>query len=567
MKKTVTILLVLVIMLYYPCLALSQDQPSLSFSAVKLFCSAWNKYYQTLNYDLVCDYYSPNDNEMIDLLVISFNEKHLSKNFGIDGIPKTANVLISYYANTSIFSITVVDNSLSDSLESVVFYTDNGIMYPISAYSDYNMPGLWMITIDYDILVSLFMSDSFLMKVQTNQEVKYIELSKKSNSILYTMVAYIVSAKWYCEVNSEQYRDASLLPDDYNNEQNFIPQYSFQEDYEGINQRSMSIFYVEMYDSKRSFIGNASGFVAFSEHLFITNQHVIQDASYLKIWDEKQNVYEITKVLISDKKLDLAILAFPNGNEYSELDLNLHAELMRGQPVMAIGSPKGMQNTVSPGIISGLPVFDGMQMIQFTAPISHGSSGGVLFDNQGKVIGITSSAISDGANLGFAIPVDYLEDLYRHWDKKSSVTLGSELSWDTVNWKQTITSTPRPTITPKAVMKPTPTPQSKATTPPSSSKVYYFSNTGSYYHLNKNCSELKGLKSFNMGSATYAQSIGYKPCPDCVLPSALVYYSFSGIYYHIDKGCTELSGLNSFNMGSVAFAQSIGYKPCPICIH
>ena len=54
-----------------------------------------------------------------------------------------------------------------------------------------------------------------------------------------------------------------------------------------------------------NYLGNASGFVTFDEHLFITNQHVIDGASYLKIWDDDNNVFILDKVIMSDKMYDL----------------------------------------------------------------------------------------------------------------------------------------------------------------------------------------------------------------------------------------------------------------------
>ena len=204
------------------------------------------------------------------------------------------------------------------------------------------------------------------------------------------------------------------------------PSYSFHKDYDGINLRAASVFYVETYDSDRDIIGMASGFVAFDEHVFVTNHHVIKDASYLKIWDEKQNAFVLDTVLISDGDTDLAILAFPDGKNYQSLEFELRAPLKRGEPVTTIGSPEGMQNTVAFGNISALPVIDGQQLIQFTAPISFGSSGGVLLNDSGKVIGITSSGITKGENIGFAIPADSLDALYRAWNEGTESALGAE---------------------------------------------------------------------------------------------------------------------------------------------
>jgi TPR repeat protein len=82
-----------------------------------------------------------------------------------------------------------------------------------------------------------------------------------------------------------------------------------------------------------------------------------------------------------------------------------YGDLRVGERVYAIGSPKGLENTLSEGIISGLRTVDGIRYIQITAPITNGSSGGGLFDERGRLIGITTLGAKTG-NLNFAVTVD-----------------------------------------------------------------------------------------------------------------------------------------------------------------
>ncbi len=206
-------------------------------------------------------------------------------------------------------------------------------------------------------------------------------------------------------------------------------------DYFGIDQAAKSVFYVECVNSDNEVFASGSGFVMFDEGLFVTNQHVIRDASYLNIYDDDFNYYTLNQVVISDAEHDIAILYFPSGKYYRSLEYDTSFEdLKRGQPILAIGSPQGMPGTVSDGIISAFPLFTGedIRYIQITAPISHGSSGGCLLNDDLKVIGVTSGGIDEGENLGFAIPVFIVEELYKQWNKKDVVRLGSATSWDTV---------------------------------------------------------------------------------------------------------------------------------------
>lgn len=76
---------------------------------------------------------------------------------------------------------------------------------------------------------------------------------------------------------------------------------------------------------------------------------------------------------------------------------------MRGQRVVAIGSPLGLFNSVSDGIISGFRKIRDVDMIQFTAPISNGSSGGAVLNMYGEVVGISTAGIDAGQNLNLAV--------------------------------------------------------------------------------------------------------------------------------------------------------------------
>ncbi|MNV65170.1 putative serine protease HhoA precursor [compost metagenome] len=79
-----------------------------------------------------------------------------------------------------------------------------------------------------------------------------------------------------------------------------------------------------------------------------------------------------------------------------------------GDKVYAIGSPEGLENTVSEGIVSGIRSNNGITVIQHTADITHGSSGGVLLNEYGEAIGITSGGVA-GTNIEYAVPMMYVQ--------------------------------------------------------------------------------------------------------------------------------------------------------------
>ena len=98
--------------------------------------------------------------------------------------------------------------------------------------------------------------------------------------------------------------------------------YSFREDYDAIDEAAKSLFYVEVYNKYSECYASASGFVCFDEHLFVTNFHVVDGASFLRVWDDDNNMYLIKKPVAVDEKHDLAILKFPDGTGYKPLELD-----------------------------------------------------------------------------------------------------------------------------------------------------------------------------------------------------------------------------------------------------
>lgn len=147
---------------------------------------------------------------------------------------------------------------------------------------------------------------------------------------------------------------------------------------------------------------SGSGFYLDRQGTIVTNYHVIAKAQKISIINSDGSAYT-GEVIIKgyDKELDLALLAIDQKNK-SFLPLGDSSSVKVGQPVYAIGSPLGLPNTVSEGIISGIRE----NGIQTTAPISAGSSGGALITQKGEVIGITYAVMQGGENLGFAIPIE-----------------------------------------------------------------------------------------------------------------------------------------------------------------
>lgn len=155
-----------------------------------------------------------------------------------------------------------------------------------------------------------------------------------------------------------------------------------------------------------------SGFFI-AENIIATNYHVIEGATQANCYLINSNIsYAIEGYLAVDKNADLVLLKVSNLNK-PPIKLSLSEDVI-GQKVFVIGSPKGLPGTISDGIISAFRDTDGTRLIQMTAPISSGSSGGPVLNSLGELIGISVSQIVDGQNLNFAIPKSYLELLIKY---------------------------------------------------------------------------------------------------------------------------------------------------------
>lgn len=146
--------------------------------------------------------------------------------------------------------------------------------------------------------------------------------------------------------------------------------------------------------------------VSLGEGVFLTNYHVIEDAQSVEIMDIDGNRYEIAGYISVDAKKDLALIKTKERIAIGSVAIGNPGGLKKGDKVVAIGSPLGQQNTVSQGVISNISKIDGVNVLQISVPIDHGSSGGGLFDTQGKLVGITTSGIDTSiADLNFAVSI------------------------------------------------------------------------------------------------------------------------------------------------------------------
>lgn len=172
--------------------------------------------------------------------------------------------------------------------------------------------------------------------------------------------------------------------------------------------------------------GLGSGFFISPAGHVITNFHVIEGETRIAVTvfrradqEFRREKFENVTIVATNPFLDLALLKVDLPESYRPVIVYLADEdnLRDGDPVFAIGSPLGLERSVSQGIVSRRNRAEGgLAYIQTTAQINPGNSGGPLFNTHGQVVGVTNMKIMGGEGLGFAIPVRYVIDFLRNRD-------------------------------------------------------------------------------------------------------------------------------------------------------
>ena len=178
-------------------------------------------------------------------------------------------------------------------------------------------------------------------------------------------------------------------------------------------------------DFKQNSLG--SGFIIDKGGYIVTNNHVIDDADQIKVKLANEQEFD-AKVVGRDSKTDLALIKIEGASDLNALPLGDSDQLKVGSWVVAIGSPFGLEQTVTAGIVSakgriiGAGPYD--DFIQTDASINPGNSGGPLLDLKGRVVGINTAIVASGQGIGFAIPIKMAESVVAQLKEKGEVTRG-----------------------------------------------------------------------------------------------------------------------------------------------
>ncbi|BDR66444.1 peptidase S1 [Clostridium tetani] len=188
-----------------------------------------------------------------------------------------------------------------------------------------------------------------------------------------------------------------------------------------------------VYADTEKGLSQGSGFLYNDKGDVITNAHVVGDAIDVNVRLIDSTLYKGT-VIGKSPSLDIALIRVPALNKKSPLKINKNYKPKIGNEIIAIGSPFGLENTITTGIISAIDrnftigQYEYKNMYQITAPIDNGSSGGPLLDKRtGNIIGVNSAKAGD-SSIGFSIPINQVIEYVETWSQNPAVDVTKDTS-------------------------------------------------------------------------------------------------------------------------------------------
>lgn len=174
--------------------------------------------------------------------------------------------------------------------------------------------------------------------------------------------------------------------------------------------------------------GVGSGVVLRPDGVVFTAHHVIKNANEVQVRLPNGEAYDTVDLVGFDERRDVAALRV-SASELAALAVAPVADLKPGQTIYVVSNPKGLNWSISAGVLSAIRPADevpgagsGYRVLQFTAPVSPGSSGGVVVDSYGRAVGIVVAMLSEGQNINFAVPIESVLGLA---DGTERIRLGS----------------------------------------------------------------------------------------------------------------------------------------------
>jgi len=198
-----------------------------------------------------------------------------------------------------------------------------------------------------------------------------------------------------------------------------------------IYERSINSVVVAVCSTSDGVTRQGTGVILRGDGVIVTDYHVCGDAANARIKMRNGDIYDQVSIVEIDEKKDIVVMKI-KATGLPALPVADSDAVKIGSTVYAIGAPLGLEGSITNGIISSVrpanEMFtwaDNFKIIQFTAPVAHGSSGSPLLNDRGQVVGLAFAIKNEGQNLNAAIPINYVTPLL---DSKKEGTLLGKLS-------------------------------------------------------------------------------------------------------------------------------------------
>jgi len=181
-----------------------------------------------------------------------------------------------------------------------------------------------------------------------------------------------------------------------------------------------AVYLLAIQDDDGEVKGSGTGFLVSPDGLLVTNHHVVAGAKQIIAKAENGGLFPVLRVVATDPGNDLALLQL-EAKDLPCLTLAPAGSAEAGTRIAVIGSPLGLEGTLTEGIVSARRKLPGQkrEVLQISAAISQGSSGSPVLDPQGRVVGVASFLLAEGQSLHFATPAEKLQALMRRAGKSS----------------------------------------------------------------------------------------------------------------------------------------------------
>jgi hypothetical protein len=159
------------------------------------------------------------------------------------------------------------------------------------------------------------------------------------------------------------------------------------------------------FDAEGEPLSQGTAFFVRADGVALTCHHVLSDAASALVRMENGTFFPVEGKLAADPARDLALFKVA-GKNFPTMPLGDSSTLRPGQRVVAITAPEGLGNTIADGLVSAVRELPSGPLVQLTVPLSPGSSGGPIFNLEGRVVAVAAAVLTEGQALNFAIPIN-----------------------------------------------------------------------------------------------------------------------------------------------------------------